>query len=95
MKHFGILLAIAVFGVALGASRPASAEEVGCLYNGGLHTCIWHPGYPYAHRARASGSSRRCDRASGDRPKRGGWGGCRGGGLGKLLRDSRKDVLAL
>ena len=48
MKHFGILLAIAVFGVALGASRPASAEEVGCLYNGGLHTCVWHPGYPYA-----------------------------------------------
>ena len=48
MKHFGILLAIAVFGVALGASGPASAEEVGCLYNGGLHTCVWHPGYPYA-----------------------------------------------
>jgi len=49
MKHFGILLAIAVFGVALGASRPASAAEVGCLYNGGLHTCVWYPGYPYAY----------------------------------------------
>ncbi len=49
MKHFGILLAIAVFGVALGASRPALAAEVGCLYNGGLHTCVWYPGYPYAY----------------------------------------------
>jgi hypothetical protein len=49
MKHFGILLAIAVFGVALGASRPASAAEVGCVYNGGLHTCVWYPGYPYAY----------------------------------------------
>jgi hypothetical protein len=49
MKRFGIVLAIAVFGAALVASRPASATEVGCLYNGGMHTCVWYPGYPYAH----------------------------------------------
>jgi hypothetical protein len=47
MKRFGIILAIAAFGAALGASRPASATEVGCWYNGGLHDCVWYPGYTY------------------------------------------------
>ena len=49
MKRFGILLAMAAFGVALVASRPASSAEVGCFYNGSLHTCIWYPGFPYAY----------------------------------------------
>jgi hypothetical protein len=49
MKRFGIVLASAVFGAALVASRPASAAEVGCLYNGGLHTCVWYPGYGYEY----------------------------------------------
>ena len=49
MKRFGIVLAIAAFGAALVASRPASAAEVGCLYNGGLHTCVWYPGYGYEY----------------------------------------------
>ena len=40
MKRFGILLAMAAFGAALVASRPASSAEVGCFYNGSLHTCI-------------------------------------------------------
>jgi hypothetical protein len=47
MKRIGILMAIAVFGAALMASRPASAAEVSCWYNGGLHNCIWYPGYAY------------------------------------------------
>ena len=48
MKRFGILLAFAVFGGALGTSGPASAAEVSCWYNGGLHSCIWYPGYTYS-----------------------------------------------
>ena len=55
MKGFGIMLAIAVFGAALVTSRPASAAEVGCLYNGSLHTCIWYPGYPYANQHYGNG----------------------------------------
>jgi hypothetical protein len=47
MKRFGILLAT-VFGAALVASGPASAAEVACLYNGGVHPCVWYPGYAYA-----------------------------------------------
>ena len=49
MKRLGILLAFAVFGAALGTSGPASAAEVSCWYNGGLHSCIWYPGYTYAY----------------------------------------------
>ena len=48
MKRLGILLAFAVFGAALGTSGPASATEVSCWYNGGLHTCVYYPGYSYA-----------------------------------------------
>ncbi|HUI22677.1 MAG TPA: hypothetical protein VLZ74_16785 [Methylocella sp.] len=48
MKRFDVLLAIAIVGAVLVASRPASAAEVGCVYNGGVHTCVWYPGYPYA-----------------------------------------------
>ena len=48
MKRFGILLAT-VFGAALAVSGPASAAEVACLYNGGLHPCVWYPGYAYAY----------------------------------------------
>ncbi|WOJ89054.1 hypothetical protein RZS28_14765 [Methylocapsa polymorpha] len=48
MTRFGKFLAFAVFGAALAASGPASAAEVGCWYNGGLHPCIWYPGYAYA-----------------------------------------------
>ena len=48
MKRLGILLAFAVFGAALGTSGPASAAEVSCWYNGGVHNCIWYPGYTYA-----------------------------------------------
>ena len=47
MKRSGILLATllaTVFGSALVASGPASAAEVTCLYNGGLHPCVWYPG---------------------------------------------------
>jgi hypothetical protein len=50
MKRFGILLATllaTVFGSALVAGGPASAAEVTCLYNGGLHPCVWYPGYAY------------------------------------------------
>lgn len=47
MKRCGLLLAIAVFGAALAANRPASAAEVGCWYNGALHDCVWYPGYSY------------------------------------------------
>src|SRR5271157_4486856 len=56
MKRFGILLAMAVFGAALGASGPASAR---CWYGGGWHHCGWHRwhpvdytywyGYPYGY----------------------------------------------
>jgi hypothetical protein len=49
MKRLGILLAFAVFGAALGTSGPASATEVSCWYNGGLHTCVWYPGYTYSY----------------------------------------------
>jgi hypothetical protein len=49
MKRFGILLAFAVFGAALGTSGPASATEVSCWYNGGLHSCVWYPGYTYSY----------------------------------------------
>jgi mannitol-specific phosphotransferase system IIBC component len=45
MKRLGILLAFAVFGAALGTSGPASATEVSCWYNGGIHSCVWYPGY--------------------------------------------------
>jgi hypothetical protein len=48
MKRLGILLAFTVFGAALGTSGPASATEVSCWYNGGVHSCIWYPGYTYA-----------------------------------------------
>jgi hypothetical protein len=48
MKRLGILLA-AMFGAALVASGPASAAEVTCLYNGGLHPCVWYPGYAYEY----------------------------------------------
>jgi hypothetical protein len=47
MKRYGILLAIAVSGVALMASRPALAAEVSCWYNDSWHTCVYYPGYPY------------------------------------------------
>jgi len=47
MQRFGILLAT-VFGVALVASGPARADEIPCMYNGGWHTCVEYPGYPYA-----------------------------------------------
>jgi hypothetical protein len=47
MKRSGILLAT-VFGAALVASGPSSADEVGCFYNGGFHPCVWYPGYPDA-----------------------------------------------
>ena len=49
MKRLGILLAFAVFGAALGTSGPASGAEVSCWYNGALHSCVWYPGYTYAH----------------------------------------------
>ena len=52
MKRSGILLATllaTVFGSALVASGPASAAEVTCLYNGGLHPCVWYPGYAYVY----------------------------------------------
>ena len=52
MKRSGILLATllaTVFGSALVASGPASAAEVTCLYNGGLHPCVWYPGYAYEY----------------------------------------------
>jgi hypothetical protein len=49
MKRLGILLAFAVFGAALGTSGPASAAEVSCWYNGGLHSCMWYPGYTYSY----------------------------------------------
>ena len=49
MKRFGILLAMAAFGAELVASRPGSSAEVGCFYNGSLHTCVWYPGFPYAY----------------------------------------------
>jgi hypothetical protein len=48
MKRPGILLAFTVFGAALGTSGPASAAEVSCWYNGGIHSCVWYPGYTYA-----------------------------------------------
>ena len=51
MKRSGMLLATllaTVFGSALVASGPASAAEVTCLYNGGLHPCVYYPGYSYA-----------------------------------------------
>jgi hypothetical protein len=48
VKRFGILLAT-VFGAALVASGPASAAEVSCWYNGGLHRCVWYPGYAYEY----------------------------------------------
>jgi hypothetical protein len=48
MTRFHILLAT-VFGAALVASGPASAAEVNCWYNGGLHRCVWYPGYTYAY----------------------------------------------
>jgi hypothetical protein len=121
MNRFGILLAFAVFGAALGTSGPASTAEVSCWYNGGLHSCVWYPGYTYSSEypygfgleALATvplASSHRSDRASGDRPQRGGRdrasddrpqrggrdrGGHRRGGLRKLLRNFREDVLAL
>ena len=47
MKRFGIMAT--VFGAALAVSGAASAAEVGCLYNGGLLTCVWYPGYAYAN----------------------------------------------
>jgi hypothetical protein len=46
MKRIGILMAT-VFGAALMSSGPASAAEVTCMYNGGVHPCIWYPGYAY------------------------------------------------
>ena len=46
MKRLGIVLAT-VFGAALMVSGPALADEVNCLYNGGLHRCVWYPGYAY------------------------------------------------
>ena len=49
MKRLGILLGFAVFGAALGTSGPASATEVSCWYNGGIHSCVWYPGYTYAY----------------------------------------------
>jgi hypothetical protein len=48
MTRFRILLAT-VFGAALVASGPASAAEVSCWYNGGLHRCVWYPGYTYEY----------------------------------------------
>jgi len=48
MKRLGILLAT-MFGAVLVASGPASAAEVTCLYNGGLHPCVWYPGYAYEY----------------------------------------------
>lgn len=48
MTRFRILLAT-VFGAALVASGPASAAEVNCWYNGGLHRCVWYPGYTYEY----------------------------------------------
>jgi hypothetical protein len=52
MKRSSILVATllaTVFGSALVASGPASAAEVTCLYNGGLHPCVWYPGYAYEY----------------------------------------------
>jgi len=48
MTRLRILLAT-VFGAALVASGPASAAEVNCWYNGGLHRCVWYPGYTYEY----------------------------------------------
>ncbi|HEX3497444.1 MAG TPA: hypothetical protein VHT02_09810 [Methylocella sp.] len=48
MTRIRILLAT-VFGAALVASGPASAAEVNCWYNGGLHRCVWYPGYTYEY----------------------------------------------
>jgi hypothetical protein len=48
MTRFHILLAT-LFGAALVASGPASAAEVKCWYNGGLHRCVWYPGYTYEY----------------------------------------------
>ncbi|MCL2384854.1 MAG: hypothetical protein FWC84_03380 [Alphaproteobacteria bacterium] len=48
MTRSGILLAT-MFGAALVASGPASAAEVACMYNGGMHPCVYYPGYPYAY----------------------------------------------
>jgi len=48
MNRSGILLAT-VLGAALVASGPASAAEVACMYNGGMHPCVYYPGYPYAY----------------------------------------------
>jgi hypothetical protein len=49
MKRPGILLVFTVLGAALGTSGPASAAEVSCWYNGGIHSCVWYPGYTYAY----------------------------------------------
>jgi hypothetical protein len=48
MKRFGILLAT-LFGAALVATGPAAAVEVSCRYDGGLHRCVWYPGYAYEY----------------------------------------------
>ena len=48
MKRSSVLLAISISGVALMASRPAPAAEVGCWYNDAWHTCVYYPGYPHA-----------------------------------------------
>lgn len=49
MKRIAISLASAALGAALVAGGPASAAEVGCWYNGGLHPCVYYTGYPYAY----------------------------------------------
>jgi len=49
MKRSAIYLASAALAAALVAGSPASAAEVSCLYNGGLHTCVYYTGYPYAY----------------------------------------------
>ena len=49
MKRSAIYSAFGRAGAALVASGPASAAEVSCLYNGGLHPCVWYPGYAYVH----------------------------------------------
>ena len=49
MKRTAIYLASAALGAALVASSPAAAAEVSCWYNGGLHPCVWYPGYAYAY----------------------------------------------
>src|SRR4051794_7412057 len=45
MKRSGIFLAT-MFGAALATSGSASAAEVTCFYNGGLHPCVYYSGYP-------------------------------------------------